>query len=199
MEIPELFRCGWAIIQLDEHLWPVRALHGALPGPLQYVGRAERWAALQALRHCQGMDEYVADLLSLVQEGREWHQRHASSKGKHAAIWRAMLHAQADRQEPPPDFQWGGEWRYRPSPLDWQPVGRLLREAMCPAVSGCSRRGPATCWPSCSYAGSGEGPGVKRYRRPYRKTERDATRNRAIALFWVASIVCLSCFLFAHG
>ncbi len=105
-DVPELFKRGWAIVELDDNLWPVRALYGAFPGPLQSVGRAERWAVLQALLHCEGMTEYVADLWGLVAEGREWGARRAAPKGKHAAIWQACFAAQAQRSKPPPAFTW---------------------------------------------------------------------------------------------
>ena len=105
-DLPELLRCGWAVVQLDANLWPVRALFGPLPGPLQSVGRAERWALLQAVLHCKGMECYVADLFSLVEEGKEWHARHASAKGKHAAIWQKVFEAQEQREEQVPQFRW---------------------------------------------------------------------------------------------
>ena len=85
-EVQEHFRCGWATVELDANLWPIRAVYGPLPGPLQSVGRAERWTVLQAVTRCSRLREYVADLKSLVEEGQEWSQRLVQSKCKHAAI-----------------------------------------------------------------------------------------------------------------
>ena len=48
--VPEVRRAGWAIVQLGSNLLPLRALFGNLCGPLQTVGRAERTAALHAIR-----------------------------------------------------------------------------------------------------------------------------------------------------
>ena len=70
---------------------PVRALYGGLPGQLQTVGRAERYAVLQVLRAAPQVQVVVSDLLGLVQEATSWRESLAGAAGKHATIWRAIF------------------------------------------------------------------------------------------------------------
>ena len=139
----------------------MRALHGALHRPLQTVGRAERWAALQALLVCDGMVEYVADPAGLVGEGQAWNEKNAKAKGKYATIWRQCFDAQARRDKPPPRFTWapahrsleqvleqglpidrwiGNQWAdylpiKGPSSIEWQ---RARSSARSPRSTACS-------------------------------------------------------------
>ena len=62
-DTPEHRRCGWAVVMLNRQNIPVRALYGGLPGPLQTVGRAERYALLQAVMAHEGVQRVVSDLL----------------------------------------------------------------------------------------------------------------------------------------
>eukprot|EP00959_Pyramimonas_sp_CCMP1952_P179505 3752833-Pyramimonas_sp.AAC.1 len=62
---PELRRCGWYVVHLGDNGMPIRALIGPLWGPIQTVGRAERFAVLQALRHLPRVNLLVSDLLGL--------------------------------------------------------------------------------------------------------------------------------------
>ncbi|CAK0827554.1 unnamed protein product, partial [Prorocentrum cordatum] len=67
--IPEIRRCGWAAAQMAAQGWPLRAVYGPLPGPLQTVGRSERFALLMAVRHFGTKLEVVlTDLLALESE-----------------------------------------------------------------------------------------------------------------------------------
>ena len=106
--VPEIRRAGWAIVQLDMHLRPVRALFGSLAGPVQTVGRAERTAALHAFQSNPILDLYISDLLSLVQEGLSWDPELARGMKKYAGIWRSIFAqvAQHRSSSEPPVFVW---------------------------------------------------------------------------------------------
>ena len=67
-DVPELMQCGWSVVELDIHGWPLRARYGNLPGRLQTVGRAERYAALMAIRAAKRVGRIVVDLKSLEVE-----------------------------------------------------------------------------------------------------------------------------------
>ena len=96
---PELCRCGWACVQLRADCVPIRAIFGALPGR-QTVGRAERWAFLQALRHMSYVQFVVTDLASLAKEIGCWDKELASSRGQYADIWRQVFAERAGQSKP---------------------------------------------------------------------------------------------------
>ena len=85
---------------------PVKAMFGGLPGMLQTVGRAERFAALQAIQASSNIDTIVTDLLGLVREAERWDPRLAMAEGKHATIWRAMRNAVERQGGARPTFRW---------------------------------------------------------------------------------------------
>eukprot|EP00959_Pyramimonas_sp_CCMP1952_P085738 1793479-Pyramimonas_sp.AAC.1 len=60
---PEFRRCGWSAVQMGEFGLPVRAAYGPLPGPIQSVGRAERYALLRGLQLLPRLVLSVSDLL----------------------------------------------------------------------------------------------------------------------------------------
>ncbi|CAK0794960.1 unnamed protein product [Prorocentrum cordatum] len=67
--MPELRRRGWPLAQLGANAAPVRAAFGALPGPLQTAGRAERGALLRAAQLLVSQVKFVAaNLLALARE-----------------------------------------------------------------------------------------------------------------------------------
>ena len=67
--IPELRRCGWAVVQFSRQGLPLRATNGPLPEPLQNVGRAERDALLMTVWLFGPNFDYVfTDLLVLEAE-----------------------------------------------------------------------------------------------------------------------------------
>ena len=73
---------------------------------VQTVGRAERYAGLQAVKAAPGVEVIVSDLLGFVNEGNSWDDMLASSRGRHATIWRAILNEHRRTGNPPPTFQW---------------------------------------------------------------------------------------------
>eukprot|EP00959_Pyramimonas_sp_CCMP1952_P186995 3910405-Pyramimonas_sp.AAC.1 len=83
---------------------PMRAIYGALPGRRQAVGRAERWAFLQLLRHMPYVTHVITDLASLASEIDEWREDLASSRGQYADIWREVFHIA--EQQPRPGVTW---------------------------------------------------------------------------------------------
>ena len=125
-QVPEARRCGWAAVALGADGWPYRVIYGALPGQLQTVGRAERYAVLAPLRQGGEVELVVSDLQSLVREGNEWSAEAESARGRHAGLWRKIRGAVANSGRAPPRFRWvpahktlqealeGGL-----SPLDW--------------------------------------------------------------------------------
>eukprot|EP00959_Pyramimonas_sp_CCMP1952_P110155 2304736-Pyramimonas_sp.AAC.1 len=77
--------------------WPLRAVYGPLPGPLQTVGRSERFALFMAVRHFGAKLEVVlTDLLALESEAASWGPELEGAAAAHATVWRA-LRAQARR------------------------------------------------------------------------------------------------------
>ena len=102
---PELRRCGWSVVQLGDNGMPIRAIVGPLWGPIQTVGRAERFAVLQALRHLPSVTLVVYDLLGLVQEAESWSHELADAQAAYADIWRSIL-AMYPGGEGRPAFIW---------------------------------------------------------------------------------------------
>ena len=100
---PEVRRCGWAIVEIGNDGYPVRAAYGPLPGPLQTAGRAERHAALRAIDIVGHLELFITDLESLAKEGGSWKPQLESATGRHAAIWRKMF-ALARGGKRRPDF-----------------------------------------------------------------------------------------------
>ena len=93
------------MVMLNKQYFPVRALYGGLPGPLQTVGRAERYALLQAVRASQDVQLVVSGLLGLVREAEGWDDELASARGKHAAIWRDILQTVEQQGRHPPKLR----------------------------------------------------------------------------------------------
>ncbi|CAK0853765.1 unnamed protein product [Prorocentrum cordatum] len=58
--MPEMRRRGRSVVQLGANGAPGRAVFGALPGPLQTAGRAERHSVLQAVRLLGSQVEFTA-------------------------------------------------------------------------------------------------------------------------------------------
>ena len=106
--LPDIRRCGQAVVQLDPYSWmPIRALYGPLPYLVQTVGRAERYAIKMGLAAHPDHFEFVTDLEGLVKEGAEWGPHLASSRSKHARVWRDILTAARERSlEDAPTFRW---------------------------------------------------------------------------------------------
>ena len=100
--IPELCRCGWAAIQVSATGLPLRAVYGTLPGDRQTVGRAERYAILQALIYFPMAKLVVSDLLDLVEEGNSWDILKSMAGCKYADLWRTMML----KFKAPPKFAW---------------------------------------------------------------------------------------------
>ena len=73
---------------------------------VQSVGRAERYAGLQAIRAAPGVEVIVSDLLGFVDEGNSWSEELESARGKHATIWRAILIEHRRTKLKQPTFQW---------------------------------------------------------------------------------------------
>eukprot|EP00959_Pyramimonas_sp_CCMP1952_P436541 9141285-Pyramimonas_sp.AAC.1 len=63
-----LKRLGIESTRLGEHGMPLRGAWGAMPGPIQTVGCADRVALLQALRLLPKVALVVTDLLSIHDE-----------------------------------------------------------------------------------------------------------------------------------
>ena len=84
---------------------------------MQTLGRAERTAALQAIRVNLKLKLYVSDLLALARECRSWDPELACGMQKYAAIWRSIC-VQAEK-------------RTSPAPISfvWTPVPFSLEEA----------------------------------------------------------------------
>ena len=85
---------------------PVKAMFGGLPGLLQTVGRAERFAAMQAIQASSNIETIVTDLLGLVREAERWDPILAMAEGKHATIWRSMMNAVERHGGARPTFRW---------------------------------------------------------------------------------------------
>ena len=97
---PELCRCGWACVQISADYVPIRAIFGQLPGR-QTVGRAERWAFLQALVHMPNTEFVVTDLASLAAEIEAWDEvDQARSRGQYADIWRRIFAVREGHDRP---------------------------------------------------------------------------------------------------
>ena len=108
-KVPEAQEISWAMVQLSDDGFPIRARYGIMPGPVRTVPRGERYAALQAVRAGPGVDMVVSDHLSLVSEGNEWREADAAAGGTHADLWRKMRNAVAARPQHcrrPPAFTW---------------------------------------------------------------------------------------------
>ena len=97
---------GWSVVELDIHGWPLRARYGNLPGRLQTVGRAERYAALMAIKVAKRLSMIVVDLKSLEVEGNAWSEQHAAATATHATLWRQIFAEQETKDVKPPKFQW---------------------------------------------------------------------------------------------
>ena len=106
--LPEVRRCGQAVVQLDDRSWlPVRAVYGPLPYLVQTVGRAERYAIKLGLDMHADHHEFVTDLLSLVDEGRRWSADLCAGRARHARVWRDIFGAARRRTiSAPPSFRW---------------------------------------------------------------------------------------------
>eukprot|EP00959_Pyramimonas_sp_CCMP1952_P081775 1708142-Pyramimonas_sp.AAC.1 len=83
----------------------MRVLFGPLWGPIQTVGRAERFAVLQALRHLPRVNLLVSDLLGLVQEADSWSPEHVDAQAAYADTWRSIL-ARYPGGKGRPSFLW---------------------------------------------------------------------------------------------
>ena len=105
MDVPEISRCSWAVVQLRADGWPCKAIFGSLPG-VQTVARAERYAGLVATCLSSQVEVLISDHLSFVQEGQRWGPSDASSSARHAALWRALRATVAKQGRRPPSFGW---------------------------------------------------------------------------------------------
>eukprot|EP00959_Pyramimonas_sp_CCMP1952_P459191 9477853-Pyramimonas_sp.AAC.1 len=86
--------------------YPVRAVHGGLPGIQQTMGAAERHCVLQALRYFPGVQLLVTDLSALVSEGTKWDVHDTLSGERHAGIWRCIQCFANAQGSTPPAFAW---------------------------------------------------------------------------------------------
>ena len=126
--IPEVARAGWSVVQIGDNLLPQRAVYGALPGPRQTIGRAERWTFRQALAWHPKHESIVSDLQSAVREGNAWDPEQALGTAKHATIWRSIFQLGLDSR---PQFE-------------WCPAHRSLDDVL--AVGGCVKTWAGNLW-----------------------------------------------------
>ncbi|CAK0829323.1 unnamed protein product, partial [Prorocentrum cordatum] len=123
---PEARWRGWAVLAFRPDGFQLKAACGPLPGAVQTVGRAERFACLAPLRQRRPTSLIVSDLQSLMTEGNSWSPDAASARGRHAGIWGQLHAAAAARAVPPPRFRWAPAHRTLEQaieegirPLDW--------------------------------------------------------------------------------
>ena len=89
-QLPELRRCGWAVVMCDDHGNLLRAVYGPLPGCWQDVGRAELFA-LVMLAICVGaaMADVATDCIAVF---TGWGLGPATSSQRSAmgTLWRRL-------------------------------------------------------------------------------------------------------------
>ena len=123
--VPEVRRAGLAILQLGADLLPVRAFFATLVGPVQTVGRAERTAALQAIRVNANLKIFVSDLFALVREGQSWEPDLGCGMQQYAAVWRSIF-AQAEKRTSPAPISFVGAPAHLSVEEAYGPMGQDL-------------------------------------------------------------------------
>ena len=92
-------------MELDASGIILRAVFGALPGPVQTVPRAEYYACLMAVKFAGCSVHIVSDHLSAVKTGSAWGPHNESARSRHASVWRSM-HVASGSSDEHPTFQW---------------------------------------------------------------------------------------------